>query len=37
MLCAARVRHGHRNIREAFDFDMTAAAMLANNPVISEY
>ena len=30
-------RHGHRNIREAFDFDMTAAAMLANNPCISEY
>jgi len=30
-------RHGHRNIREAFDFDMTAAAMLANNPSISQY
>ena len=30
-------RHGHRNIREAFDFDMTAAAMLANNPCISQY
>jgi len=30
-------RHGHRNILEAFDFDMTAAAMLANNPCISEY
>ena len=30
-------RHGHRNIREAFDFDMSAAAMLANNPAISEY
>ncbi len=30
-------RHGHRNIFEAFDFDMTAAAMLANNPCISEY
>jgi uncharacterized protein YprB with RNaseH-like and TPR domain len=30
-------RHGHRNIREAFNFDMTAAAMLANNPCISEY
>ncbi len=29
--------HGHRNILEAFDFDMTAAAMLANNPRISEY
>ena len=30
-------RHGHRNIREAFDFDMTAAGMLANNPLISEF
>ncbi|PKN52423.1 MAG: hypothetical protein CVU55_04045 [Deltaproteobacteria bacterium HGW-Deltaproteobacteria-13] len=30
-------RHGHRNIREAFDFNMSAAAMLANNPLISEY
>jgi uncharacterized protein YprB with RNaseH-like and TPR domain len=30
-------RHGHRNISEAFDFDMTAAAMLANNPGISEF
>ncbi|PKN19434.1 MAG: hypothetical protein CVU71_07975 [Deltaproteobacteria bacterium HGW-Deltaproteobacteria-6] len=30
-------RHGHRNIREAFDFDMSAAAMLANNPLISGY
>jgi uncharacterized protein YprB with RNaseH-like and TPR domain len=30
-------RHGHRNILEAFDFDMTAAGMLANNPCISEY
>lgn len=29
--------HGHRNIREAFDFDMTAAAMLANNPMIGSY
>lgn len=29
--------HGHRNIREAFDFDMTAAGMLANNPVISGF
>jgi uncharacterized protein YprB with RNaseH-like and TPR domain len=29
--------HGHRRIREAFNFDMTAAAMLANNPCISEY
>jgi uncharacterized protein YprB with RNaseH-like and TPR domain len=30
-------RHGHRNIREAWNFDMSAAAMLANNPCISEY
>ncbi len=30
-------RHGHRNIREAFDFDMTAAGMLANNPILGEY
>ena len=30
-------RHGHRNIHEAFDFDMSAAAMLANNPAISGY
>ncbi|MEN6373262.1 MAG: ribonuclease H-like domain-containing protein [Smithella sp.] len=30
-------RHGHRNISETFDFDMTAAAMLANNPGISEF
>lgn len=30
-------RHGHRNLREAFDFDMSATAMLANNPLISEY
>jgi uncharacterized protein len=30
-------RHGHRNIRDAFDFDMSAAAMLANNPAISGY
>lgn len=29
--------HGHRNIREAFNFDMTAAGMLANNPLISSY
>ncbi|MHB8137898.1 MAG: ribonuclease H-like domain-containing protein [Smithellaceae bacterium] len=29
--------HGNRNIREAFDFDMSAAAMLANNPLISGY
>ncbi|MGV8056912.1 MAG: ribonuclease H-like domain-containing protein [Smithellaceae bacterium] len=30
-------RHGHRNISEASGFDMTAAAMLANNPAISEF
>jgi len=30
-------RHGHRNIRDTFDFDMSAAAMLANNPCISEF
>jgi len=30
-------RHGHRNIRDAYDFDMSAAAMLANNPLISGY
>ena len=30
-------RHGHRNILEAFNFDMTAAAMLANNPRIGEF
>jgi uncharacterized protein len=30
-------RHGYRNIRETFGFDMTAAAMLANNPCISEF
>ena len=29
--------HGHRNIREAFDFDTTAAGMLANNPAISNF
>jgi len=29
--------HGNRSISEAFDFDMSAAAMLANNPIISEY
>ncbi len=29
--------HGNRNIREALDLDMSAAAMLANNPLISEY
>lgn len=31
----ASSRHGYRNIRETFGFDMTAAAMLANNPIIS--
>ena len=30
-------RHGHRNLLEASDFDMSAAAMLANNPLVSEY
>jgi hypothetical protein len=30
-------RHGHRNLLEAFDLDMSAAAMLANNPLVSEY
>jgi uncharacterized protein YprB with RNaseH-like and TPR domain len=30
-------RHGHRNILETLNFDMTAAGMLANNPCISEY
>jgi uncharacterized protein YprB with RNaseH-like and TPR domain len=29
-------RHGHRNIRETFDFDIKAAAILANNPDIGE-
>jgi len=29
--------YGNRNIREAYDFDMSAAAMLANNPLISGY
>ncbi len=29
-------RHGHRNIREAFDFSMSVAAMLAKNPGIGE-
>ena len=29
--------HGNRNIREVFDFDMSATAMLANNPLISGY
>ena len=31
----ASSRHGYRNIRETFGFDMTAAAMLANNHLIS--
>lgn len=30
-------RHGHRNIRDAFDFNADAAAMLANHPGIREY
>ena len=30
-------RHGHRSICEAFNFDMTAAGMLANNPVLGAY
>lgn len=30
-------RHGYRNLLEAFDLDMSAAAMLANNPLVSEY
>ena len=30
-------RHGHRSILEAFDIDMTAAGMLANNPVLGAY
>ncbi len=30
-------RHGHRHISEASGFDMTAAAMLANNPGIAEF
>jgi uncharacterized protein len=30
-------RHGHRNISEAFGFDMTAAAMLANDPAIGAF
>ena len=29
-------RHGHRNIRETFGFDIKAAAILANNPDIGE-
>lgn len=33
----AASRHGHRNMREAFDFDMTAAGMLANNPELGGY
>lgn len=32
----ASSRHGYRNIRETFGFDMTAAAMLANNHLISD-
>lgn len=30
-------RHGHRNIRDAFDFDMTAAATMANDPGLNEF
>jgi uncharacterized protein YprB with RNaseH-like and TPR domain len=30
-------RHGHSSIHEAFNLDMSAAAMLANNPCISEF
>lgn len=29
--------HGHHSIREAYRFDTTAAGMLANNPLISEF
>ncbi len=29
--------HGHRTIHEAWNFDMSAAAMLANNPIISAF
>ena len=36
-LLSGSSRHGHRNIREAFDFDMTAAGMLANNPILGDY
>ncbi|MEN6359502.1 MAG: ribonuclease H-like domain-containing protein, partial [Smithella sp.] len=36
-LLSGASRHGHRNIREAFDFDMTAAGMLANNPILGEF
>jgi len=36
-LLSGASRHGHRNMREAFDFDMTAAGMLANNPIIGSY
>jgi len=30
-------RHGHRNLYEVSEFDMTAAGMLANNPVLGDY
>src|SRR5664280_1614571 len=30
-------RHGHRNIRDTCDLDMTAAAMLANDPSIASF
>ncbi len=36
-LLSGASRHGHRNMREAYDFDMTAAGMLANNPILGEY
>ena len=29
--------HGHRTLHEAWNFDMSAAAMLANNPIISAF
>ncbi len=29
--------HGHRNLRDALDFDTTVAGMLANNPRIGEF
>jgi uncharacterized protein YprB with RNaseH-like and TPR domain len=30
-------RHGHRNIRETYTLDMTAAALLANDPSIASF
>jgi uncharacterized protein len=35
-VCGAS-RHGHRHIHEAFDFDMTVAGMLANNPLLGGF